>query len=220
MAKNPKEQSIIEIIQQMVSEGESEANIITTLKDLGVDADKAKRLLLLGQADTFALLRGEIAKIVSDEMEKELPKLNKKLENEANSQTKRVAKNVENQVKKDLEEYEKDLTGKSEKFETKIEDTVAKVTELSDRVRTQLNTLGEQVKQVRIDLDEMKISGLGQRNFLLSIVLVLVGLGFVGGSLWMFWQEWVQNIVTIGTVIYIVLFSFIGMAALFFATQV
>ncbi len=54
--------SIIEIIEKMVREGESEEKIVQTLKDLGIPQDKAKRLLLLGQADTFALLRGEIKK--------------------------------------------------------------------------------------------------------------------------------------------------------------
>ena len=57
--KQPESQdvSIIKIIQDMVREGESEEKVIQTLKELGVDPDKAKRLLLLGQADTFGLLR-------------------------------------------------------------------------------------------------------------------------------------------------------------------
>jgi len=215
-----KEQSIIEIIQQMVAEGESEEKIITTLKDLGVEPDKAKRLLLLGQADTFALLRGEINKIVSDEIDKELPKLNKKLEEEANAQTKRVAQAIENQIKQDLEEYEKELTGKSEKFETKISDTVAKVTELSDRVRTQLNNLGEQVKQVRIDLDEMKMTGIGQRNRLLSYAMILIGFAIVGASLYVFATTYFTELVSVDSIIYVVMLAFVGMGFLFMATQV
>ena len=42
MAKN--EASIIEVIDKMVREGESEEKIIKTLKDLGVEPEKAKRL--------------------------------------------------------------------------------------------------------------------------------------------------------------------------------
>jgi len=66
--ENAKEASIIQIIQDMVKNGESEEKIIKTLESLGVEADKAKRLLLLGQADTFALLRNEISKIIAADM--------------------------------------------------------------------------------------------------------------------------------------------------------
>ena len=65
------EASIIQIIQKMVREGESEEKIIQSLKTLGVAPDKAKRLLLLGQADTFALLRSEITKIVKQSIEEQ-----------------------------------------------------------------------------------------------------------------------------------------------------
>jgi len=75
MAEQKNQASIIELIQQMVSEGVPEEKIVQTLKELGVEPEKAKRLLLLGQADTFALLRSEIARIVVDDIEKEKPNL-------------------------------------------------------------------------------------------------------------------------------------------------
>jgi len=76
MAKQEKPQaSIIEVIQEMVRNGESEENIIKSLEQLGIEPDKAKRLLLVGQADTFALLQSEITKIVRNQVEMEKPQL-------------------------------------------------------------------------------------------------------------------------------------------------
>lgn len=210
--------SIIEIIQDMVSRGEKEEKIIGTLKDLGVEPEKAKRLLLLGQADTFALLRSEIGKIVEEDVAKSKAELEAFIAKQAEKQSKGMGDAIAKQIRADLEEYEKSLTGKSEKFEKQIGDTVAKVTELSDRVRSKLNALGEQVKQVRIDLDEMRISGVGTRNKLISFTLLGLGLIFILMALYRFIVQF-EAVLTIDAVVITVVYSFVGMGLLFLATQ-
>ena len=66
-----QEQSIIGIIERMVKEGQPESKILASLKALGVREDQAKKLLLLGESDTFTLLKNEIRKIVHEDMSKE-----------------------------------------------------------------------------------------------------------------------------------------------------
>ncbi|MFH1544877.1 MAG: hypothetical protein ABIE23_02180 [archaeon] len=66
-----EEKSIIEIIERMVKEGEPEEKIIASLKALGIKENQAKKLLLLGEADTFTLLKSEIRKIVREDIKKE-----------------------------------------------------------------------------------------------------------------------------------------------------
>ncbi len=65
------ETSIIEIIEKMVREGRPQKEILKELKSLGIKEEQAKKLLLLGEADTFALLKKEIQKIVKEDMKKE-----------------------------------------------------------------------------------------------------------------------------------------------------
>lgn len=65
------ETSIIEIIEKMVKEGRPQKEIIAELKALGIKEEQARKLLLLGEADTFALLKNEIRKIVKEDMQKE-----------------------------------------------------------------------------------------------------------------------------------------------------
>ena len=62
----PSEASIISIIREMVQAGEPEENIIKSLKELGITEKDAKKLLLLGEADTFSLLQSEINKMVKE----------------------------------------------------------------------------------------------------------------------------------------------------------
>ena len=54
------DESVINVIQRMVQEGQSREAILHTLNDLGVEDDQAKKLLLIAEADTFTLLKKEI----------------------------------------------------------------------------------------------------------------------------------------------------------------
>ena len=65
------ETSIIEIIEKMVKEGRPQKEILKELTSLGIKEDQARKLLLLGEADTFNLLKNEIRKIVKEDMQKE-----------------------------------------------------------------------------------------------------------------------------------------------------
>ena len=218
--KAGKESSIIEIIQQMVASGESEEKILSTLRDLGVPMEKAKRLLLIGQADTFALLRSEISKIVKADIDLEKPRLTKYIEEQAKTASDSMKGNIEKTVIADLQKYEKDITGQSKTFQEQIGDTVKKVTDLSARVRNQLNALGTQVDTIQKDLDEMKVSGLGMKNKVISIIFVLVGLGFLG--LAGYYAYTFFELLTVGmpidAIIALLVVGIIGITALFVAS--
>ena len=215
-----KEASIIEIIQKMVANGESEDKIIGTLQSLGVQPEKAKRLLLVGQADTFALLRSEISKIVKADLDLEKPRLAKYIQQETQKATLGMKNTIEKTVISDLQKYEKDITGQSKTFQEQIADTVKKVAELSDRIRSQLNALGKQVDTVQKDMDEMKITGVGLRSKLISAVFILVGLGFCGMAGYMAWTmlPLLQAGITIDSIIVLLAVGLIGITMLFVAS--
>ena len=183
-----RESSIIEIIQKMVKEGENEDKIIRTLKDLGVEPDKAKRLLLLGQADTFALLQSEIGKIVRTEMEKERPEMKKYIEESSGEVSEGIRQKITKAVIADLKQYEKDVTGQSKTFQEQIGETLRSVSSLSDRVRVKLNELGEAVRTVQLDMEEMKIRGVGTRNKLITTFMIVLGLAAGVADIWLLYS--------------------------------
>ena len=215
-----KEASIIEIIQEMVSSGENEDKILSNLRDLGVDPEKAKRLLLIGQADTFALLRSEISKIVKADLDLEKPRLTKYIDEQAQKSTTEMKENIEKEVLADIQKYEKDITGQSNTFQEQIGETVTKVAELSDRVRNQLNALGSQVDTVQKDLDEMKVKGIGMRSKVISMLFIVLGLGFcvMAGYLAFTYFSLITTGITIDAIIMLLAVGLIGITMLFVAS--
>jgi len=216
-----KESSIIEIIQEMVADGESEDKILGTLRDLGVPIEKAKRLLLVGQADTFALLRSEISKIVKSDLDLEKPRLTKYISEEAARATEGVRGKLEKQLIGDLQKYEKEITGQSQTFQEQSTENVKKIGELSERVRSQLNALGSQVDTVQKDMDEMKIRGVGTRSRFLSAVFIVMGISFcmLTGYFAVTYMPLFQTTgVTIDSIITMLAVGLIGITMLFVAT--
>jgi len=214
-----KEASIIEIIEKMVREGESEERVLSTLKDLGVDSEKAKKLLLLGQADTFALLKGEIKKIVAQELEKEKPTFKKFIQEEAMSTSEESRHQLTKAVISDLKEYEKDITGQSHTFQDQIQGNIQKVNDLNERVKTKLNELGEAVREIQVDMDEVKVKGVGGRNKLISNALWILGLGFGVMDGYLFFTM-MNKPITIDSLIMMVIMALISITMLFVATVI
>ena len=219
MPEQKTESSIIEVIRQMVAAGESEEKIVQTLKDLGVEPSKAQRLLLLGQADTFTLLRGEINKIVTEYVEKEKPRLVQFIEEEGSKAGDQIRREVGKSALEDLKRYEKDITGQSKTFQEQIHETVSSMAELNTRVREKLNDLGQQLKQAQLDLEEMKLRGVGGRNRAISLVLILVGLAFFAYDFYLFTTRF-SGVLTIDAMIVAVVVGLIGVTCLFVATLV
>ncbi|RLG70753.1 MAG: hypothetical protein DRO04_01190 [Candidatus Iainarchaeum archaeon] len=213
-----EQENLLQLVKKMKNKGASKEEIIQTLKGFNIEAKDAEKLLLLAEGDTYSLLKGEISKIVNEELERSKAELKKFIEEEAKKQTEGLGKAIAKQVKVDIEEHEKRLLKKSSEFEGKISDTVAKVTELSDRVRIKLNDLAEQVASVRMDLDELKISGISVRNRLISILLILFGLAFIALDLYRF-VIYLNATMSIDAVITTVIYAFIGLSLMFLATQ-
>lgn len=213
------EPSIIEIIQTMVREGESEEKILQTLQQLGVEPQKAQRLLLLAQADTFALLRSEISKIVKQDVDAEKQNLNVFVQQQAQSAVQASTKGMAETIKKDLQEYENQVSMQRKNFEAQTSDTVVKFTDLAERIRVRVNELGKDVQQVKVDQDEIKLRGVGNQNRMISLALLAFGVLFVLADLFLFIVNF-GSVLTIDSVIIFIVMALIGVVLMFVATLV
>ncbi len=219
MAKKIEDASIIEIIRKMVADGESEEKITRALKDLGVESEKVKKLVLLGQADTFALLKNEISKIVTEELGKQKPAMQSAMKAEADKISKETRVEITKAVIADLKQYEKDITGQSKTFQEQINETVKRISDLSERVKSKLNELGGAVRQVQLDMDEVKLKGVGTRNRLITLLLVILGIGFCIGDFYLFFTTFSGEI-TVDNIIITVVMALIGITMLFVSTVI
>ena len=214
------EKSIIEIIQKMIKAGESEAAIIKTLKELGVDAKKAKRLLLIGEADTFALLKGDISKIVRANVEKEKESLKKFVTDEIEKSSKISERKVVSAVISDLQTYEKDIDIQRQNFREQINSNMSKVTFLSDKVKDKLNELGRAIRQVQIDMDEIKLKGIANRNRFLSSTMIVLGIAFAIIDLYLLMNSFQSTQTSVDSLMIMVLLAMISITMMFVSTLV
>jgi hypothetical protein len=112
MSPEKSDPSVINTIQNMLSQGESEEKIIQTLKEIGVDEKQIKNLLMIAQADTFNLLKGEISKISKQGFDKELPIFKEEILNKVNEENKTSFTQLKS-------EFETSLDAKQNAFEQK-----------------------------------------------------------------------------------------------------
>ncbi len=213
------EPSIIEIIRNMVAEGESEEAILQTLSQLGIDQKKSQRLLLLAQADTFALLRSEIGKVVKQEIDTQKSDMRSFMQSEAKASVEGLRNTLTQSVKQDLVAYENQITNQSRSFQSQISDTVQKFTELSERVRITLNTLGKDVQQIKADQDELRLKGISSKNRMISTVVLVIGILFVLADLGLFVLKF-NAALTIDSVIIFIVMALVGVTMMFVATLV
>lgn len=218
-ASASNEPSIIEIIQTMVREGESEEKILQTLNQLGVDGKKAQRLLLLAQADTFALLQSEISKIVKQNLDVEKQSLAPFIQKEAQSAVMNARQNLSTDLKKDLSGFETQFSSSNKNFEAQTLDTVRKFTDLAERVRQRVNEMSKDVQQIKVDQDEMKLRGVGNQNRTISLLLLAFGVLFVLADLVLFVTNFGLTL-TIDSVIIFIVIALIGVTMMFVATLV
>lgn len=209
--------SIIEIIQRMVKEGESEEKIVKTLKELGVDEKKAKKLLLIGEADTFALLRSELAKIVKENIKNEIPALQKAIENETQKTAREIQGDMTKKSITEIQQYEKDMRGELNLFRDQAQEKIEKVSFLGENVKEKIEELTSEVRTFQLDLDEMKVKGISGRNQNISRALIGLGVLFGLADLYLFFTSYSAG-TTIDSIIVMVLIAIISVTMFFVAT--
>lgn len=172
---SPSPPSVIELIQKMVEENQSESRIIATLRDLGVPEAQAKRLLLLGQAKTFSLVKSEISNMVESEVDEQKLELEKFVD----ARVSKIVADKEKDLQKTLEvqfvHYRTKVKAEQEDFQKHIKETIAKMSEISEDLKEQQNNNAKIILDLKKDLDEARIKGLKTRKS--AIRLTLNGFG-------------------------------------------
>lgn len=217
--KKQQEASIIEIIQKMVKEGESEEKIVKTLKALGVEEKDAKKLLLIGQADTFALIRSEIIKISRDNLEKEKPELQKLIDEEIRLKSEEIKQEVTQKTISELQQYEKDILGEMESFKEQEKEKVSKMFFFGERVKEKINELGTELRTAQLDLEEMKVKGISGSNKNIRLILVFFGIVFALGDLYLLYTSFGTG-TSIDSIIVMLLIAMISVTMFFVATVI
>ena len=120
-------------------------------------------------------------------------------------------------AKKEFTLFEEKITKAEKTLASDFGEKVSTSIELSEKVRDKLNELGEQVYQTQLDMEEIKTKGVGTRNRMISLLLVMVGIGFSVSSLYLFIILF-EAAINVDTIIVTVVMALIGVTMLFVST--
>lgn len=199
--KREAEPSIIRIIQDMVRRGESESDIMETLRGLGVEEGKAKKLLMLGQADTFALVESEVSKIVKGTLAEE-------------------EESFQDALKAKLEDA---IAGARSELESGVrnytDQKTEKILEMMEEIRQRNEESIERARAMETEMRDVRLrSGAGQGK-IITTALIVFGVLFLLFDAYLFYTAF-QSALTIDQIVLNIVVAVVGMAMLFTASIV
>jgi carboxylesterase type B len=182
----PSQASIISVIREMVKSGESEEKILASLQELGVKPKDAKKLLLLGEADTFALLQNEINKMVKEYFDKEKPSLEASIREEVKKEEQAMTDRVEKRALSAFKEDQKFIENQATMFQARINQSVKNILQLNEQTRQQIADLGNRVSNNERETWALKDRIFGSRMVgVVSMLLIALEIGLVGATAYM-----------------------------------
>jgi len=170
-----KNESIIEVIQKMVQEGQPREKIILTLHDLGVNDDQAKRLLLIAEADTFTLLKKEINNLVKEEMvtqKKEFEDVIKQDLKMIEAEEKVVAGDI---ARAELKDVRVDVLSEAKGFEERVNKVINDSQKTVSLVKVALDSLNTRLAQNELDVEQMKVHKFRKKSMFFSYAMLALG---------------------------------------------
>ncbi len=182
----PSQASIVSIIREMVKSGESEKTILSSLKELGIKEKDAKKLLLLGEADTFALLQNEINKMVKEYFDKEKPALEKHIREKIKSEEKAMTDRVEKRALNAFKEDQKFIENQATMFQARVNQSVKNVLQLNQQTRQQIADLSGRVSNNERETWSLKDRICGSKMIsIVSMILVALEIGLVAATVYL-----------------------------------
>ncbi len=171
------DESIIEVIQKMVQEGQSREKIVQTLRDLGVNDEQAKKLLLIAEADTFTLLKKEINSLVEEEFQEQ----KKGFQEQIHTDLARIEESEKGQIRKlamdELGEAKEDIMKESRSFEDRINKMIGSSQKTVTMVKVALDSINERISQMELDVEQLKVHKFRKKSMFFSYSML--GLGAV-----------------------------------------
>ena len=170
-----KTESIIDIIQKMVQEGQSSDKIVQTLHDLGVNDDQAKRLLLIAEADTFTLLKKEINNLVREEVlaqKKDFEEIIKHDISMIEEEEKLKAGEI---ARAELKDVKEEVLVESKDFEGRVNKVIADSQKTVSLVKVALDSLNNRLAQSELDIEQMKVHKFRGKSLFFSYAMLGLG---------------------------------------------
>jgi hypothetical protein len=184
------DESIIEIIQKMVQEGESQEKIVQSLKDLGVNEEQARKLLLIAQADTFTLLKKEINVLVENSFNQQKKEFEKIIHNDIMRLEDQEKEQVKEIARDQLKEVEEEMLQKTKSFEGRVNEIIVSSQKSVGMVKTALDSVQERLAQTELDVEQIKVHKFRKGSVIFSYAMLLLGAMLLILSVYLIFARW------------------------------
>jgi hypothetical protein len=167
--------SVIDIVQKMVQEGQPREKILSTLKDLGVNDEQSKRLLLIAEADTFTLLKKEIGSLVSNEFKSNREHFDEIIRKEISNLEEREKQKVYALTKAELVETKQEVMQESKNFKERVNVLINSSEKTVSLVKKGLDSLNKKVSKIDLEVEQLKIHKFRKKSLLFSYSMLALG---------------------------------------------
>ncbi|MFA5763216.1 MAG: hypothetical protein WC915_00200 [archaeon] len=168
-------ESIIEVIQKMVQEGQPREAILQTMYDLGVEEEQAKKLLLIAEADTFTLLKKEIGALVKSEFEVQKQDFQKIIHDDLDKIEASEKQQVREVAMEELGDAKQEIIEESKSFEGRVNKTISSSQKTVSMVKIALDSINERISETELDVEQLKVHKFRKRSMLLSYIMLVFG---------------------------------------------
>src|SRR3989344_4664065 len=145
------QQSIVQAIQEMIRDGQSENAILQNLKELGVPKEKAQKLLLLSQSDVLPVLQTEISRLVDKKMDDKKIDIIRNLQNDLKLVEEKTTSELKEKNEQDLKTFEKYLETRFAIVQSQVNESAKKALDTSERVREKAVANENRIRQLEIE---------------------------------------------------------------------
>ncbi len=178
--------SIINVIQKMVQEGQSRETILETLRDLGVNDEQSKKLLLIAEADTFTLLKKEINSLVREEFESNKKDFEDLIHKELINIEDKEKSRIKEIATESLKGVETDIRSESRGFQDSVNQTISTSQKTVSMVKIALDSINEKISQMDLDIEQLKVHKFRKKSMFFSYVMLALGAVLLIAGLSMF----------------------------------
>ena len=181
-----QDESIINVIQKMVQEGQPREKIIQTLRDLGVEEEQAKKLLLIAEADTFTLLRKEIGTMVREEFVGQKSQFEDIIHQDLAKVEEEEKGKVRELAVAQLSDVRQDVINEARGFEERVNKTINSSQKTVSMVKIALDSINERIAQIELDTEQLKVHKFRKRSMAFSYIMLATGVMLLATSLILF----------------------------------
>ena len=181
-----QDESIINVIQKMVQEGQPRERIIQTLRDLGVEEEQAKKLLLIAEADTFTLLRKEIGTMVREEFVGQKSQFEDIIHQDLAKVEEEEKGKVRELAVAQLSDVRQDVINEARGFEERVNKTINSSQKTVSMVKIALDSINGRIAQMELDTEQLKVHKFRKRSMIFSYIMLATGVLLLATSLILF----------------------------------